>query len=112
MSALSFNSHEANQMAAPCCYTCFCIRCAPSSPAPSRLSVTRSKTIKQLMKPFYLHVRRHISYIFNLFIIALMSNRQVKEARSCFGTWYSNWPVFGKTFCGKKCDSEGNKLML
>ena len=68
------------------------------------------KTTNEAM--FFLHMRRHISYIFKLLIIALVSNRQVKEARSCFGTCYPNWPVFGKTFCREKCDSEGNKLML
>jgi hypothetical protein len=88
----------------------------PTSPqpiAPTRLSVTRNKTIKQLMKPCsFFHVRRYNSYIFNLLIIALVSSRQVKEARSCFGTWYPNWAVFSETFCRGKCESEGNKLML
>lgn len=108
---LLFNSHEANQMGAPYCYTC----CAPPSPALSRLSVTRNKMIKQLIKPCsfsFLHVRGHFTNIFNLLIIALVSNRQVKEARSCVGAWYPNWTVFGKTFCREKCDSDGNKLML
>jgi len=66
LSALSFNSREANQMAAPCCYTCFCIGCAPPPPAPSRLSVTRNKTIKQLMKPCFFYMCAdtfHISLI-------------------------------------------------
>jgi len=88
----------------------------PHLPLPPtlRLSMTRNKLIKQLMKPcfFFLHVRRHISYVFDLLIIALVSNRQVEEARSCFGTWYPNWAVFGKTVCREKCDYEGNKLML
>jgi hypothetical protein len=34
---------------------------------------------------FFFHMRTDISHIFNLRIIAIMSNGQVKEARSCYG---------------------------